>query len=232
MSKSDNILKLSRSMSVPGWVHEVPKDGGKLCVAGRILKDALNIDEAAEGAIQAAGADPDLSDSGKAKARKKTGKIQSGLLDKLEIETFAVVSKAIAEARSTAKQEQSPHAAMIAEIRAREIRDLLMQRVGTDSLQLTLAINEADERGDSITLDALLDAPSVSPLAEMIDRTDLKARRDKMVDLSLGKETVALIQAEGDVLDRIKWAKENISKLAGLDADDDGIEKIAHAETG
>ena len=230
MSKSDNILKLSRSITLPDWADRVPKTGSKIDVAARLIRDTISIDEAAIGAIDLAGADPDLSDSGKGKARGAAGEIQIGLLGNIEAETHAVISKAVAEARANAKKGQSAAALDKANRRAGEIRHWLYEAIGDDGLKLEIFIREAIDRNDTETLDAILEAPFVWPLAQSFDRSPVAATRSEMVDASLGEEIVELVRAEKDVLDRLQLAKENISKHAGLNANDDGIEAVAHAD--
>lgn len=229
MAKRVNVLKLSRSLTVPNWMQDLPGTGAPLDVAGRLLRSVLSVDDAAEKSIIAAGSNADLSQQGNAKARKADGKIQLELLAKIKAEAVTVVSAAVAKARKV-KPDHDPAAVLISELRDREIRDLLLQKVGDDSLQLTMEIREAQGRGDSIMLDALLAAPDVSPLASMFDRADVQARRDQMVDASLGEETVMLIQAETDLFDRIEWAQKHIEETAGLNANDDNIAKIASGE--
>ena len=227
MVKRTNVLKLSQSLTLPDWANKYSEDHGILTVAARILRDTLDIDEAAHNSIELAGADPDLSEIGSRKARKAAGEVQLELLAKVKSEAERVITKAVNDARAKATKEKSPVETMIEETRAREIRDLLLQSVGEDSLKLKMAISDAQARDDSITIDAILNAPSVSPLAGMIDRDALKELRNGMVDASLGEETVALVQAEADLFQRIQWAKERITKTAGLDADDDGFRKVS-----
>lgn len=232
MAKSANVLKLSQSITEPDWLHTLPGTGAPIDVAGRILRNVLDIHSAAGGAIEMAGADSDLSEQGQVKAQKAAGRVQLGLLETLETEAVKVVSAAVAKARSKAKTDQSPDSLATAEGRAREIRDWIFREVGTDSLKLEIILRGAVERGDSETVDALLGGPQVWPLAQAFDRATLTAERAGMIDASLGEETVALVQAESDLMERIQWAKDGIIEDAGLNADDDGIVTLANADVG
>jgi hypothetical protein len=211
----DNVLKLATSFTVPDWMNALPQNGGPLDVAGKIIRDLSALDGDIADGLSAVANDPELSKIGITKKQKSVGHEKLAKLKTIKAETESVISKAIEKGRNEAKDksETTPEANLAAILRAQETRRWLFESVGDDNLLLGNVIREASERGDLETLDAILEAPASWPLANTYDRQAVKSTRDQMEELSLGDETVQLIQAEKDIFNRIAWVTDRISEV-------------------
>ncbi len=226
-ANSDNIHRLASALTVPSWTEgPLPETGGPIDVAARIMRSVITLYSTVDAVIEEAGSNPDLSKSGKEKARRTAGE---GLLaehEKLKEETERVIGGEVGKAR--ARQPQlSAEERVAASLRATEIRNAL-SGLADDSLKLEIVVREAVDRGDTETLDALLTAPAALPLASAFDREAVTAARREMVDAALGEDVVQLVVAEGDLMDRLEWTADHIREAAGI-KDNDGIVSLAHA---
>lgn len=229
MARKANITKLATSLTVPDWANHAPGTGSAHDVAARILRDVISIDDAAAAAIEAVADNPDLSAVGIAKEQVATGTAKIAALAPLRAEVGKVIGKAVAKARAK-ETEQTPEAAMASMLRATESRRWIFETVGKDSMKLDGIIREAEERGDTETIDAILSAPPAWPLSGSFDRAAVTAKRDGMIDENLGPEIVVLAQAEKDLADRLDWTEQRIKRAAGISSEGNGISTIADAD--
>ena len=225
---SDNITTLASALTVPEWMKNLPGEGTPIDVAGRLVRSVITLDNAAEAVIVEAGSNPDLSESGQAKAKAAAGETLLEELDTLREESERIVTRNVQKARA-ARPQLTAEEKVASSLRATEIRNAL-SGLADDQLKLGVVIREAVERGDSETIDALLTAPAALPLASAFNRADLMARRAEMVDASLGEGVVNLVQAERDLNDRLEWTASHIRQASGLDAGDDGLSALANAD--
>jgi hypothetical protein len=211
----DNVLQIANSFTVPNWMNALPQNGGPLDVAGKIIRDLISLDNNFSDGLSAVASDPELSEIGIAKNQKSVGHENLAKLKKVKAETEGVISKAIEKGRNEAKSksERTLEIIITENLRAQETRRWLFESVGDDSLLLGNVIREASERGDLETLDAILEAPASWPMANTYDRQAVKSTRDELEELSLGDETVQLIQAEKDIFNRIAWVTDRISEV-------------------
>jgi hypothetical protein len=211
----DNILKLAASFTMPDWMKNLPQNGGPLDVAGKVIRNLSALDGDLAESLSDAASDPDLSSSGIGKKQKSVANEKLAKLKTIKAETEGVISKAIEKGRNDAKakSETTPDAKLAAILRAQETRRYLFESIGDDNLLLGNVIRDASEHGDIETLDAILGAPASWPLVNTYDRQAVKSTRDEMEELSLGSETVQLIQAEKDITNRIEWVTERISEV-------------------
>ncbi len=208
---------------------EGPGIGSPIDVAARVFRNLSDLHDASPAIINAAADNPDLSKTGKGKARKTAGEAQLAAMAKLQDEAKTVITSALNKARAKRPERTAEEIAERISLAA-ETRRWLFEAHGQDALMLETTLREAEANADVATLDAVLKAPPSWPLARSFDKEDWTRRRAALADNDLGPEAVALVQAQADLTARFQWVGDAVKQDAGIPLDGISIEEIANAD--
>lgn len=194
MNKPDNVIQIATFGRDPEWFLGADPHKGATPIdnAARAWSLLQRHDEELSTRLEAISHDENLSAKGRAKARQAAHKANQAALAPVR-KVIARLANDLQTLRQNAQQNIDPSDALLAHLKAQEIR----QWLGPDPLPNFIAANTAAEQGDAETLNAILDSPTLWPGRPSDDK--LINLRDQRLENAAGDEATEEAQALAEV---------------------------------
>ena len=214
----DDLQKIATALIEPSFVADLSGTDTPLHRAVYAWDRLKEADGGFQDTVKLIEANDRLSGIGKSEEVRGAARRALASVEKIEAEFSAYAERAITKARNAHRPADVDSAT--AAVRASEIRQMIAETVGTDSIKFQSLLSDALEGGDAEILDAILTAPSIWPQAKLIpDRDALEAERLEMTYQAIGPETAALVRARSELSSRFEAVRSELTQAAGEASD-------------